>query len=164
VAATLGLTTAVFQGALGHEDLTYYVPFAAAVLLLSLGSDYNVFLAGRIWQEAQRRSIRDAVRTAGPRASATIGAAGITLAASFGMLALVPIRPMRELAFAMAAGILIDTFVVRSLLVPSTIVLLGRLSWWPRTADAPTQDAPPAARPDAAVQPEPALHERGGSG
>jgi RND superfamily putative drug exporter len=149
VAAALGLTTIVFQGWLGHEDLTYYVPFAASVLLLSLGSDYNVFLTGRIWQEAQRRSIRDAVATAGPRASATIGAAGITLAASFAMLALVPIRPMRELAFAMSVGIVLDTFVVRSLLVPSLVVLLGRLSWWPRTA------APPARKPPEA-EPEPA--------
>jgi RND superfamily putative drug exporter len=154
--AALGLTTLVFQGWLGHEDLTYYVPFAAAVLLLSLGSDYNVFVAGRIWQEAQRRSIRDAVRSAGPRASGTISAAGLTLAASFAMLALVPIRPMRELAFAMAAGILIDTFVVRSLLVPTLIVLLGPLSWWPRTAEAPTHDSPPEAPPVAPAPPGPA--------
>ena len=119
------------------------------MLLLSLGSDYNVFLTGRIWQEAQRRSIRDAVATAGPRASATISAAGITLAASFAMLALVPIRPMRELAFAMSTGIVLDTFVVRSLLVPSLIVLFGRLSWWPRTAAAPTRTAP-EPKPEAA--------------
>jgi RND superfamily putative drug exporter len=160
LAAALGLTTAVFQGWLGHEDLTYYVPFAAAVLLLSLGSDYNVFLTGRIWQEAQHRSIRDAVRIAGPRASGAISAAGITLAASFAMLALVPIRPMRELAFAMSVGIILDTFVVRSLLVPSLIVLFGRLSWWPRRAGAPSRDAPPELPPEAPAEPEP---ERAGT-
>ena len=51
--ASLGLTTFVFQEVLGNDDLTYYVPFAAAVLLVALGSDYNVFVAGRIWEEAR---------------------------------------------------------------------------------------------------------------
>ena len=54
LAASLGLTTFVFQDVLGDDDLTYYVPFAAAVLLVALGSDYNVFVAGRIWEEARR--------------------------------------------------------------------------------------------------------------
>ena len=122
----LGLTVFVFQGVLGHDDVTYYVPFAAAVLLLSLGSDYNVFVVGRIWQEAKDRPLTDAIGVAVPRASHTITVAGITLAGSFALLALVPIRPLRELAFAMAVGILLDTFVVRSLLVPSLLALLAR--------------------------------------
>lgn len=67
VAATLGLTTYVFQVLLGHDDLTYYVPFAAGVLLVSLGSDYNVFVVGRIWQEARRTTLREATRSQ-PRA------------------------------------------------------------------------------------------------
>ena len=90
VAATLGLTTYVFQGLLGHSDLTYYVPFAAGVLLVSLGSDYNVFVAGRIWQEAERRPLREAIAVAAPRASRAISVAGIALAASFAMLASSP--------------------------------------------------------------------------
>jgi RND superfamily putative drug exporter len=114
------------ESVLGHDDLTYYVPFAASVLLLSLGSDYNVFVVGRIWQEAKTRPLRDAIAEAAPRASAAITAAGLTLAGSFALLALVPIRPMRELAFAMSVGILVDTFIVRSLLVPSLLALLGR--------------------------------------
>jgi putative drug exporter of the RND superfamily len=126
LAATLGLTTIVFEHVLGHQDLTYYVPFAASVLLLSLGSDYNLFVVGRIWQETERRPLREAVAYAVPRASGTIAIAGLTLASSFALIALVPIRPMHELAFTMAAGILIDTFVVRSLLVPSLVVLFGR--------------------------------------
>ena len=77
VAATLGLTTFFFQGYLGHRDLTYYVPFAAGVLLVSLGSDYNVFVAGRIWQEAGRRPLREAIAVAAPRASRAIGVAGL---------------------------------------------------------------------------------------
>jgi RND superfamily putative drug exporter len=123
LAASLGATTWIMQRLLGHDDVTYYVPFAAGVLLLSLGSDYNVFVVGRIWQAAQKRPMREAIAGEAPRASATITTAGLTLAGSFGLLALVPIRPMRELALAMAIGILLDTFVVRSILVPALLAL-----------------------------------------
>jgi RND superfamily putative drug exporter len=142
LAAAIGVTTWVFQDFLGHQDLTYYVPFAAAVLLLSLGSDYNIFIAGRIWQEAERRPLREAIRYATPRASGTIAIAGLTLAGSFALLALIPIRPMRELAFVMAAGILIDTFLVRSILVPSLTAAFGRASWWPNSPPQPEPAGP----------------------
>jgi RND superfamily putative drug exporter len=124
--AALGATTYVMEVVLGHDDLTYYVPFAAGVLLLSLGSDYNVFIVGRIWQVARERPLREAIAEVAPRASRTIVTAGLTLTGSFALLALVPVRPMRELAFAMAAGLLLDTFVVRSLLVPSLLALFRR--------------------------------------
>jgi RND superfamily putative drug exporter len=131
--ATLGLTTYLFQGLLGYEEITYYVPFAAAVLLVSLGSDYNVFVVGRVWEEARKRSLRDAIATAVPRASKTITVAGLALAASFALLAIVPLRAFSELGFALAVGVLIDAFVVRSLLVPALISLFGDISWWPGT-------------------------------
>jgi len=145
LAAAIGVTTWVFQDLLGHPDLTYYVPFAAAVLLLSLGSDYNIFIAGRIWQEAERRPLREAIRYATPRASGTITTAGLTLAGSFALLALIPVSPMRELGFVMAAGILIDTFLVRSILVPSLIAAFGRTSWWPNSPPRP-EPSPERAR------------------
>ena len=126
LAAALGATTFVMQRLLDHENLTYYVPFAAGVLLLSLGSDYNVFVVGKIWQEARERPLRDAIVQVAPRASSTITTAGLTLAGSFALLALIPVRPMRELAFAMAVGILLDTFIVRSILVPSLLALFRR--------------------------------------
>ena len=131
VAATLGLTTYVFQGLLGHSDLTYYVPFAAGVLLVSLGSDYNVFVAGRIWQEAGRRPLREAIAVAAPRASRSISVAGIALAASFAMLAIVPIDAFRELAFMMAVGVLLETFLVRPVLIPALVTLFGDVGAWP---------------------------------
>ena len=131
VAATLGLTTYVFQGLLGHSDLTYYVPFAAGVLLVSLGSDYNVFVAGRIWQETDRRPLRDAIAFAAPRASRAISVAGIALAASFAMLAIVPIDGFREFAFMLSVGILLETFLVRPVLIPALIVLFGTAGAWP---------------------------------
>lgn len=126
VAASLGVTTWLMQSLLHHDDLTYYVPFAAAVLLLSLGSDYNVFVVGRIWQAAGRMPLREAIADTAPRTSSTITTAGLTLAGSFGMIALIPLRPMRELALALATGILLDTFVVRSLLVPSLLALFRK--------------------------------------
>jgi RND superfamily putative drug exporter len=135
--AAIGITTWLFQDLLGHQDLTYYVPFAAAVLLLSLGSDYNIFVVGRIWQEAERRPLRAAIRYATPRASRTIATAGLTLAGSFALLALIPVRAMRELAFVMAVGILVDSFLVRSILVPSLAASFGRVSWWPNTPPRP---------------------------
>jgi putative drug exporter of the RND superfamily len=131
VGATLGLTVALFQGQLGHDGLIFFVPFTAAVLLVSLGSDYTVFSVGYIWQEARRRPLREALRIAVPRSTRAINAAGITLAASFALLVLIPLVPFRQLAFAMAVGILIDAFIVRSLLVPALISLVGRASGWP---------------------------------
>jgi RND superfamily putative drug exporter len=154
LAASLGLTVYVFQDLLGYGELTYYVPFVAAVLLAALGSDYNVFLTGRIWQEARRRPLREAVAVGGARAASAITVAGIVLALSFALLALVPVRPFRELAFFMSIGLLIDAFLVRTLLVPSLIALVGPASGWPggrlRHRPAP---APPPTPPTAAPAP-----------
>jgi RND superfamily putative drug exporter len=140
--ASLGLTTFLFQQVLGNDDLTYYVPFAAAVLLVALGSDYNVFVAGRIWEEARRYRLREAIAVAMPAAARAVTAAGLALAASFALLAIVPLRSFREFAFVMTAGVLVDTFIVRSLLVPALTSLFGELAWWPgqRVTTARTTD------------------------
>ncbi len=129
--AALGLTVVFFQGILGHGELTYYVPVAAGVLLVALGSDYNIFLVGRVWDEAQRLPLNEAVITAGAGAARAISAAGVVLAVSFGAMALVPIGAFRELAFVMAVGLLIDAFLVRTILVPAVISLVGYRSGWP---------------------------------
>jgi RND superfamily putative drug exporter len=137
-AAGLGLTVLLFQGVLGYDGLTYYVPLATAVLLVSLGSDYNVFVAGRIWAEARTRRLREAVAIATPQAAGAVTVAGITLAASFALLALVPLRSFREFALLMVVGVLIDTLLVRSLLIPGLISIFGEFSWWPgRRVDPP---------------------------
>ena len=129
--ASLGLTTLFFQKFLGHDDLTYYVPFAAAVLLVALGSDYNVFVAGRIWDEARRMRLREAIAVAAPQAARAVTVAGLALAASFALLAIVPLGSFREFAFVMGVGVLVDTFVVRTLLVPALTSLFGEHAWWP---------------------------------
>lgn len=130
--AALGLAVALFQGILGHPELTYFVPIIAGVLLVSLGSDYNVFLAGRIWGEAQRRPLHEAIVAGGAGAAHAISAAGVVLAASFAALALVPLQTFQELSFVLAAGLLIDAFIVRTVLAPAVIALVGDLSRWPR--------------------------------
>jgi RND superfamily putative drug exporter len=144
--AALGLMTYVFQDLLGNDGITFYVPFAAAVLLLSLGSDYNIFGVGHIWGHARGRPLREAIIEAVPQTTRAITAAGVTLAASFGMLSLVPLRPFRELALVMAVGILIDAVLVRSFLVPALLALVGRVSGWPGKALAAA--ASPPASPD----------------
>lgn len=147
LAAALGVTTWVFQDLLGHDGLTFYVPFAAAVLLVALGSDYNIFGVGHIWGEARHRPLREAIVVAVPQTTRAITAAGITLAASFGLLAVVPLRPFRELALVMAVGILLDAVVVRTFLVPTLLALVGRVSGWPgRSLALPAGHAGPVVR------------------
>jgi RND superfamily putative drug exporter len=134
--ASLGITTWIVQHMWGVDHLTYYVPFAVAVLLVSLGSDYNIFIVGRMWEEARHRPLRDAVAIGARRATRPITLAGLTLAGSFALLALVPIGPFREFALAMSIGVLVDSFLVRSLLVPALVSLFGRVSFWPSRGPA----------------------------
>ena len=84
IAATLGLTAYFTRLVLGEPDVTYYVPLAVGVLLLSLGTDYNLFVVGRIWQESDGHEIGSAIRAAVPRAGRAISIAALALAASFG--------------------------------------------------------------------------------
>lgn len=126
VAAALGLTVYFFQDLLGYEELAFFVPIATAILLLALGADYNVFLISRIWSEAERQDLRPAIRTAGSRAARAITVAGMILALSFAAVALIPIDAFRELAFAMFVGLLIDTLLARTLLIPALVSLFGR--------------------------------------
>jgi RND superfamily putative drug exporter len=126
VAAALGLTAYVFQDLLGYGELAFFVPVASAILLLALGADYNVFLVSRIWWEAERQDLRPAIKTAGTRAARTITVAGIILALSFAAVALIPIQSFREFAFAMSVGLLLDTLIARTLLIPALVSLLGR--------------------------------------
>jgi putative drug exporter of the RND superfamily len=131
VFATLGLAMLICRAVLGSGSMVYFVPFAAGVLLVSLGSDYNVFVVGRIWEEARRRPVPDAIAIAAPGASRAITTAGVALAASFAMLAVIPLEQFRQLAITMAVGIILDAIAVRCLLVPALVALFGRLGMWP---------------------------------
>jgi putative drug exporter of the RND superfamily len=126
VAAALGITVYVFQDLLGYGELAFFVPVASAILLLALGADYNVFLISRIWQEAENQELRPAIRTAGIRAGRAITVAGFILALSFAAVALIPIQGFREIAFALCVGLLLDTLIARTLLVPALVAIFGR--------------------------------------
>jgi putative drug exporter of the RND superfamily len=149
LAATFGLTIYFFTDILRDSGLPYYIPVAFSVLLLSLGSDYNIFVVGRVWKEADRRPLPEAVAAAAPRAGRAITVAGVALALSFAMLAIIPITPFAVMAFAMSVGILLDTFLVRSMLVPALVVVFGRAGRWPRRSPVhePKHVTDPASEP-----------------
>ena len=130
-AGAFGLTALIIPGVLGGTDFINYVPLVAGVLLVGLGSDYNVFISGRIREEMRHRRMREAIATGGRAASRAITTAGVTLAATFALLAIVPLRPFRELALLMTIGVLLDALLVRPVLVPSLIAVVGKASWWP---------------------------------
>ena len=146
VFATLGLSMLICRAVLGSASMVYFVPFAAGVLLVSLGSDYNVFVVGRIWEEARRRPVPDAVAIAAPGASRAITTAGVALAASFAMLAVIPLEQFRQLAITMAVGVILDAIAVRSVLVPALVALFGRLGMWPGNRRKPPTRVEPAVR------------------
>jgi putative drug exporter of the RND superfamily len=123
VAAALGLTVYVFQDLLGYGELAFFVPVASAILLLALGADYNVFLISRIWREAEDQELRPAIRSAGIRAGRAITVAGIILSLSFAAIALIPIQGFREIAFALCVGLLLDTLLARTVLVPALVAV-----------------------------------------
>lgn len=153
VAAALGLTVWVFQGLLGYPGLTFYSPFATAVLLIALGSDYNVFGVGRIWEEAENRPLREAVTVAVPRSTRAINTAGIALAGSFALVSVVALVPFREIAFTMFVGLMLDTLLVRFVMIPSLVTIVGTASGWPGHRLRGTADRPsgaPGHQPDAA--------------
>jgi RND superfamily putative drug exporter len=131
VAAALGLTTFLFQDVLGQQGLTFYAPFAAAVLLIALGADYTVFSVGSIWEAAGRRPLAQAIMVAVPRSSRAITTAGVILAATFALVAIIPLATFRQIAFAVTVGLMIDTLIVRPVLTPALLTLLGHRASWP---------------------------------
>lgn len=137
LAGALGLSLLVLQRLLHLPQYTFYVPLAVGVLLLAFGSDYNLFLVGRIWDAAAGRTMREAAIHAGPPASRAVAIAGVTLAASFATLALVPLVPFREFAIAMVIGVMLDVIIVRPLLVPALLALMGGAGSWPRRRGVP---------------------------
>ncbi len=149
--AALGLTTLVFQNWLGWDGITFFVPFAAAVLLVSLGSDYNIFGVGHVMERARSMPLLDAIKVAVPESTRAITAAGITLAVSFGMLAVIPLRSFWELGFAMVVGIMLDAVLVRSIMMPCMLALVGPISGWPgknfRYVEEPARTPEPAGSP-----------------
>jgi RND superfamily putative drug exporter len=149
--AALGVATLVFIDLSGEAGLTFILPFLMFIFLLALGEDYNILVMTRIREEARAYPLRQAVVRAVGRTGSTVTSAGLVLAGTFGVLAVVAGSSasgsqVRAIGFGLAIGILMDTFVVRTLLVPATATLLGRWNWWPakmshQSADRPTDPA-----------------------
>ncbi len=130
-AATMGVCTVLFQNVLGQDGIVYYVPFTLFLLLVALGSDYNIFIMAAIREEAEGRPLKEAVPAALARTGPTINAAGLTLAASFLALTLIPLQDFFQVGTAVALGVLLDAFVIRTLLVPALVLLAGPAGFWP---------------------------------
>ena len=150
--AALGLATFVFVTIGGESGLVFILPFLMFVFLLALGEDYNILVMTRIREEARSRPLAEAVVRAIGRTGSTVTSAGLILGGTFAVLALAGSGSMggqvRAIGFGLAAGILMDTFLVRTLLVPSTVVLLGRRNWWPSfMGRAPSGAAAHSLRP-----------------
>jgi RND superfamily putative drug exporter len=134
--AAFGLSVLLFQDATGAGGLPYFIPFLMFLFLLALGEDYNILVMTRIREEAGDVPLRLAVTRAIERTGSTVTSAGLVLAGTFGCFALVEsAQPggavFRDILASLAIGILMDVFLVRTLLVPSTVALLGRWNWWP---------------------------------
>jgi len=131
-AATLGLSLFLFDVFLGLEAISYRIPLYTFVFLIALGVDYSIMLIARIREEMKSMPFEDAVRRGVDRTGGVISSAGLVLAATFLVLATMPIYELKLFGFIMALGIIIDTFVVRPLLIPAILILLGKWSFWPR--------------------------------
>jgi RND superfamily putative drug exporter len=137
--AALGLTVLVFDKGAGQPGLTFILPFLLFMFLLALGEDYNILVMTRIREEAHRLPLPEAVSRALNVTGTTVTSAGLVLAGTFGVLAIVGshsagaqnVRTIVDVGVGLALGVLMDTFLVRTLLVPSAVVLLGRWNWWP---------------------------------
>jgi len=134
--AALGVSTLVFIDIGGSTGLTFILPFLMFIFLLALGEDYNILVMTRVREEAHGRALRDAVVRAIGRTGPTVTSAGIVLAGTFAVFGIAggggpSGSQIRDIGFGLAIGILMDTFLVRTLLVPSTVALLGRWNWWP---------------------------------
>lgn len=130
-AATMGLAAIVFNVIFDFPGTDPAVPLLAFVFLVALGVDYSIFLMSRAREESLAHGSREGIRRALAVTGGVITSAGIVLAATFAALGVIPLIFLAQIAFIVAAGVLIDTFVVRSLLVPGLIGDIGRRAWWP---------------------------------
>jgi len=134
--AALGFAVIVFIELGGSGGITFILPFLLFIFLLALGEDYNILVMTRIREEARRMSLRDAVSRAIGVTGTTVTSAGLVLAGTFAVFAIIGARgsggsQIRDVGVGLAVGVIMDTFVVRTVLVPCTVVLLGRWNWWP---------------------------------
>ncbi|HUC59485.1 MAG TPA: MMPL family transporter [Streptosporangiaceae bacterium] len=151
--AALGLSVLLFIKLGNAGGLVFFLPFLMFIFLLALGEDYNILVMTRIREEAHKLTLRDAVARAVSVTGTTVTSAGMVLAGTFLVLAVVGgtgpggSSQILDIGIGLALGIIMDTFLVRTLLVPSTVVLLGRWNWWPSKITVDEPDIP-AGKPE----------------
>ncbi|WP_086741913.1 MMPL family transporter [Streptomyces glaucescens] len=129
--ATLGVSALVFPHVFGFTGTDPSVPLYGFVFLVALGVDYNIFLMERVREESLRHGVRQGVLRGLVSTGGVITSAGVVLAATFAALGVIPLAFLAQIAFIVAFGVLLDTLVVRSLLVPALVRDLGPRAWWP---------------------------------
>ena len=129
--STIGISLLVFRFIFDQPYYTAGLPFFLFVFLNALGVDYNIYLMSRIREEAKKRNITEATQIAVAKTGGVITSAGIILAGTFSALMVLPLTDLFQLGFAVAIGIIIDTFITRTLIVPAIVKLLGQYNWWP---------------------------------
>ncbi len=130
-AATLGVCALVFDNVFGFAGTDAAFPLFAFIFLVALGIDYNIFLMTRVREESLKIGTRAGIIKGLTVTGGVITSAGIVLAATFGVLGILPLVFLAELGFAVAFGVLLDTIIVRSLLVPALVREIGPKIWWP---------------------------------
>ncbi|WP_214628949.1 MMPL family transporter [Paenibacillus agaridevorans] len=122
--AALGITVFVFQNMLGYEGLSYRIPLYTFLFIVALGVDYSIMLVARIREEQKTRSYTEAVRMGLAKTGGVISSAGFILAATFAVLMTQPVVELRAFGFAVAIGVLLDTFLVRPIALPALMMLI----------------------------------------
>jgi len=136
-AAALGVAALVFNHVLGFPGADPVVPLYAFVFLVALGVDYSIFLMTRVREESVVVGTRAGVVRALAVTGGVITSAGVVLATTFAALGIIPLLFLAQIAFIVAFGVLLDTLVVRSLLVPALVHDLDRRTWWPSALSRP---------------------------
>ncbi len=134
--AALGLVAVIFVHLAGEDGINFLLPFLMFLFLMALGSDYNILVMTRIREEVHTMPLRQAVRRAVGMTGTTVSTAGLVLGGTFAVLAIAGGgsgggTEIEQIGFGIAAGVFMDTFVIRTLVVPSLVALLGRWNWWP---------------------------------
>jgi RND superfamily putative drug exporter len=128
---TIGISYLFFQVILGYDGLHWTVQFFSFCVLVALGVDYNIFLISRIKEEYKPGDVKGSVQRALAATGGIITSCGIIMAGTFGAMMASPIKPLLEIGFTASVGLLLDTFIIRCLLVPAITVKMGELNWWP---------------------------------
>lgn len=155
--AAIGVCSFVFQHIQGQDGFNYAIPLYTFIFLVALGADYTIFLMSRVREEVQQRGLRAGVPFAVSRTGGVITSAGLILAGTFLVLTSLPLTVLYQLGVCVAVGILLDTLIVRGLLVPGLVLLLGRWNWWPGDLVAATvegREPIPASTAASEAQPE----------